>query len=70
MVSMFEMNMRPGPSVWPPGTSPGRTYRFYTGETVLPFGFGEFALHLPRRVCWRLCCVCVSVSVSGRIDCC
>lgn len=39
-VSFFEMNMRPGPSVWPPFTSPGRTYRFYTGPVVLPFGFG------------------------------
>ena len=32
--------MRPGPSVWPPGTNPGRTYRFYTGVPVLPFGYG------------------------------
>ena len=32
--------MRPGPSAWPPGTNPGRTYRFYTGVPVLPFGFG------------------------------
>ena len=32
--------MRPGPSAWPPGTNPGRTYRFYTGTPVLPFGFG------------------------------
>ena len=24
----------------PPGTNPGRTYRFYTGAPVLPFGFG------------------------------
>jgi hypothetical protein len=30
----------PGVSVWPPGTTPGRTYRFYTGTPVLPFGFG------------------------------
>jgi len=39
-VSMFDMGMRPGPSNWPPFTNPGRTYRFYTGKPVLPFGFG------------------------------
>jgi hypothetical protein len=39
-VSMFDMGMRPGVSAWPPGTNPGRTYRFYTGTPVLPFGFG------------------------------
>ncbi len=39
-VSMFEMNVRPGPSAFPPGTSPGRTNRFYTGTPVFPFGFG------------------------------
>jgi len=39
-VSMFDFGMRPGPSDWPPGTNPGRTYRFYTGTPVLPFGFG------------------------------
>ena len=39
-VSMFDFGMRPGPSAWPPGTNPGRTYRFYTGTPVLPFGFG------------------------------
>jgi hypothetical protein len=39
-VSMFEMGMRPGPSAWPPGTTPGRTYRFYTGKPIFPFGFG------------------------------
>ena len=32
--------MRPGTSAWPPGTNPGRTYRFYTGTAVVPFGFG------------------------------
>ena len=37
---MFDFNMRPGPSAWPPGSNPGRTYRFYTGTPVLPFGFG------------------------------
>ena len=26
-VSMFDFGMRPGPSAWPPGTNPGRTYR-------------------------------------------
>ena len=39
-VSMFDFGMRPGPSAWPPGTNPGRTYRFYTGTPVIPFGFG------------------------------
>ncbi len=39
-VSMFDFGMRPGPSAWPPGTNPGRTYRFYTGAPVVPFGFG------------------------------
>lgn len=52
-VSIFDFNMRPGPSSWPRpdcpreqwgnctlGTNPGRTYRFYTGEAVVPFGFG------------------------------
>jgi len=37
---MFDFGMRPGPSAWPPGTNPGRTYRFYTGTPVLPFGYG------------------------------
>jgi hypothetical protein len=52
-ISIFDMGMRPGPSSWPPpgctaqpqslcaaGTNPGRTYRFYTGAAVVPFGFG------------------------------
>jgi len=52
-ISIFDFNMRPGPSVWPRpdctkqpqtqcpnGTNPGRTYRFYTGTPVIPFGFG------------------------------
>jgi beta-glucosidase-like glycosyl hydrolase len=39
-VSMFEMNMRPGFSAFTPGSSPGRTYQFYTGKPVWPFGFG------------------------------
>lgn len=39
-VSMFDFGMRPGPSNWPPGTNPGRTYRFYTGTPRHPFGFG------------------------------
>jgi hypothetical protein len=49
-VSIFDFNMRPGTSVFPRpdctaapclnGTNPGRTYRFYTGEAVVPFGFG------------------------------
>jgi len=49
-VSIFDMNMRPGPSAWPApscdktpcqnGTNPGRTHRFYTGKPTLPFGYG------------------------------
>jgi len=49
-ISIFDFNMRPGPSAWPRpdckgtncpnGTNPGRTYRFYTGKPVVPFGFG------------------------------
>jgi len=52
-ISIFDFNMRPGSSVWPRpdctlqpptncpnGTNPGRTYRFYTGTPVIPFGFG------------------------------
>jgi hypothetical protein len=52
-VSIFDFNMRPGasayarpdctksdPSLCPRGTNPGRTYRFYTGTAVVPFGFG------------------------------
>merc|ERR1711957_622237 len=51
-VSQFDFNMRPGPSAWPRpdcpspfdacqnGTNPGRTHRFYTGDTILPFGWG------------------------------
>ena len=32
--------MYAGRSVWPPFTNPGRTYKFYTGKPVLPFGYG------------------------------
>jgi len=51
-VSIFDFNMRPGPSLFPrpdctlpaakcpSGTNPGRTHRFYTGKAVVPFGFG------------------------------
>jgi hypothetical protein len=52
-ISIFDFNMRPGPSKWPRpdctmqppsscpnGTNPGRTHRFYTGTPVVPFGFG------------------------------
>jgi hypothetical protein len=51
-VSIFDFNMRPGPSLFPRpdcpapytgcklGTNPGRTHRFYTGDAVVPFGFG------------------------------
>ena len=40
-VSMFEMGVRPGPSAFPPGTTPGRTHMFYTGTPAWPFGFGR-----------------------------
>jgi xylan 1,4-beta-xylosidase len=33
-VSLFNMNLRPGPE------NPGRTYVWYTGNPVLPFGYG------------------------------
>jgi len=52
-ISIFDFGMRPGPSPFarpdctnsdpskcPNGTNPGRTYRFYTGTAVVPFGFG------------------------------
>eukprot|EP00036_Acanthoecidae_sp_10tr_P011461 CAMPEP_0182926670 /NCGR_PEP_ID=MMETSP0105_2-20130417/12199_1 /TAXON_ID=81532 ORGANISM="Acanthoeca-like sp., Strain 10tr" /NCGR_SAMPLE_ID=MMETSP0105_2 /ASSEMBLY_ACC=CAM_ASM_000205 /LENGTH=895 /DNA_ID=CAMNT_0025064571 /DNA_START=14 /DNA_END=2701 /DNA_ORIENTATION=+ len=52
-ISIFDFAMRPGPSPFarpdctmsngsdcPKGTNPGRTYRFYTGNAVVPFGFG------------------------------
>jgi hypothetical protein len=46
-ISIFDFNMRPGPSPFPRpdctgknGTNPGRTHRFYTGKAVVPFGFG------------------------------
>ena len=53
-ISIFDFNMRPGPSVFPRpdcpagtpaasctrGTNPGRTHRFFVGDAVVPFGFG------------------------------
>jgi pre-mRNA-splicing factor SYF2/beta-D-xylosidase 4 len=52
-ISIFDFNMRPGPSTFarpdcanqnpaacPRGTNPGRTHRFYTGAPVIPFGYG------------------------------
>jgi len=51
-ISIFDFNMRPGPSAWPRpdcpepydscknGTNPGRTHRFYTDDAVVPFGYG------------------------------
>ena len=52
-ISIFDFGMRPGASKFarpdctdhnvsrcPKGTNPGRTYRFYTGKAVVPFGFG------------------------------
>ncbi|DBA00626.1 TPA: hypothetical protein N0F65_007755 [Lagenidium giganteum] len=34
--SIYDMHMRP----YPPTGNPGRTYRFYTGQPVFPFGHG------------------------------
>jgi len=31
-ISFFDMGMR---------TKPGRTYKFYTGDAVYPFGYGQ-----------------------------
>ncbi len=39
-VSLFDMGMRPGTSPFPPGTNPGRTHMFYTGDPVYRFGSG------------------------------
>jgi len=52
-ISIFDFGMRPGPSPFARpdctnhdvskcarGVNPGRTYRFYTGTPVVPFGFG------------------------------
>lgn len=39
-VSFFDQNLPPGPSVYPPYHSPGRTHMHYTGQAVLPFGWG------------------------------
>jgi beta-glucosidase-like glycosyl hydrolase len=56
MVSFFEYNVRPGPSQFAPGTNPGRTHRFYTGQVVLPFGYGlsyttfSYSLNAPAKV--------------------
>ncbi|KAK1302487.1 hypothetical protein QJS10_CPB12g01310 [Acorus calamus] len=49
-VPMDNMNMRPDPSIG----YPGRTYRFYTGETVYSFGDGmsysHFSHHLVKAL--------------------
>ena len=39
-VSMMDMGMRPGASPFPPFSTPGRTYAWYTGAAVWPFGTG------------------------------
>ena len=52
-VSIFDMHLRPGPSDYPRpdcphrpasacprAVNPGVTHRYYTGQPVLPFGFG------------------------------
>ncbi|KAK4751875.1 hypothetical protein SAY87_020673 [Trapa incisa] len=75
-VPMTNMNMRPDPSTG----YPGRTYRFYTGDTVYPFGYGlSYSSYFhsldraPQRVSLSLemnhACVlsneCMSVSVDA-----
>lgn len=39
-LQLFCFNCEPRRSVWPPFTNPGRTYKFYNGKPVLPFGYG------------------------------
>jgi len=39
-VSMFEMGVRPGASLFAPFTTPGRTHMFYEGAPLYPFGHG------------------------------
>jgi hypothetical protein len=68
-VSMFDMNMRPGTSLWP-GTNPGRTYRFYTEAPVFPFGLGTSpALHSLLLIFpddqWIVCSCCAGLSYSN-----
>ncbi|KAK4751876.1 hypothetical protein SAY87_020674 [Trapa incisa] len=75
-VPMTNMNMRPDPS----NGYPGRTYRFYTGETVYPFGYGlsyssyfhrlvrapqRVSLHLEMSHACALSNKCNSVSVDA-----
>nr|XP_043630640.1 beta-xylosidase/alpha-L-arabinofuranosidase 1-like [Erigeron canadensis] len=46
-VSMTNMNMRADPS----SGYPGRSYRFYSGDTVYPFGFGlSYSLYVHKLV--------------------
>ncbi|KAF8179580.1 glycoside hydrolase family 3 protein [Mycena galopus ATCC 62051] len=49
-VSMFDMNLRPNTT----SGNPGRTYKWYTGTAVYPFGTGlhytTFALHIATLV--------------------
>ncbi|XP_024960472.1 beta-xylosidase/alpha-L-arabinofuranosidase 2-like [Cynara cardunculus var. scolymus] len=46
-VPMDNMNMRPDPSTG----HPGRSYRFYRGETVYPFGYGlSYSLYVHRLI--------------------
>jgi hypothetical protein len=64
--------MRPGPSVFarpdcvgkeptcPRGTNPGRTYRFYTGVAVVPFGFGL------SYTTWKYAATPSAAAVAGR----
>eukprot|EP01048_Picozoa_sp_COSAG05_P005653 COSAG05_NODE_342_length_11038_cov_5.604662_6_plen_415_part_00 len=75
-VSIFDFNMRPGPSLFPRpdcaggcgssmGTNPGRTYRFYTGKAVVPFGFG--ALLVLLLLLPNLCALCLLCSARLRL---
>ncbi|XP_024960484.1 beta-xylosidase/alpha-L-arabinofuranosidase 2-like isoform X2 [Cynara cardunculus var. scolymus] len=46
-VPMNDMNMRPDPTTG----HPGRSYRFYRGETVYPFGYGlSYSLYIHRLI--------------------
>jgi len=85
MISIFDFNMRPGPSAWPRpdctvaadkcprGINPGRTHRFYTGQPVVPFGFGlsytqfRYQMHAaPTTVSLVKCASLLTQGVAGK----